>query len=504
MALLGKWSGGVNAVTGNAPESWAAPNGMFPSQVVNDSNVYSFNSSNSTLTLPANNLAKGYLIVGHYQYHDTSNGRFSPQGRIIQSSGTGDFVGGPSGGYNRDNSEDRSYVRCFAFVNNPSPSSTFQFQWKADTDDATGGTEQSELQVIPFSDYSNYGIYTSSNSDLLGGTVPNIVPGWSSVAQSDANAIELVGNTVTFKGDNKKGLILGSQFFEGRGGRTQRWHGLSIDGSLEHAAKAYSYYRSGSDDESGDIFTWPIQTTSNNITIEQICYRGDGVSNGQGGAGIDATNPNFGDHAIVVLELNDSAEIFRCTGNLNQNIATTGPVDVTLPLDFNDSEMFTAGGSVNCVRAADVLLGANISAASESVGSGQRFTGFAQHTLNGVEDLTSQAGDYLRGNQGTADTFGWSANTLGFLRVAANDDVGVSCTELPGSEGHAGRVHIQVGWAGFWGVNLDSLQDAPQPGGLINVYNGTVFEEKPIRVWNGSAWEQKPIRYWDGAAWIET
>ena len=46
--------------------------------------------------------------------------RYNPQLRIIQASGTGNFVGGPTGGYLRDASEDRAYVRCWAFVDNPS------------------------------------------------------------------------------------------------------------------------------------------------------------------------------------------------------------------------------------------------------------------------------------------------------------------------------------------------------------------------------------------------
>ena len=107
MATLGKWTGGVQA-QGNLPESWTAPNGLFPTQARNDGSTYSWASSTSTLTLPASGLADGYLLIGAFEYEDTSNGRFNPQGKIIQASGSGNFVGGPTGGYNRDTSEDRS------------------------------------------------------------------------------------------------------------------------------------------------------------------------------------------------------------------------------------------------------------------------------------------------------------------------------------------------------------------------------------------------------------
>ena len=164
------------------------------------------------------------------------------------------------------------------------------------------------------------------------GTTPNVVPGWGTTHESDTAAIERTTNLITVKGDNKSVLVLGSQFFEGRGGRTQRWHGLDIDGAQEDAAKAYSYYRNGSNDESGDLFTWLIQTVTDNVTIEQTCYSGDGTGSGQGGSEADGSDPTVGDHALVVIELNDSAEVFRATGSTNQNIATTGPVDVQATL----------------------------------------------------------------------------------------------------------------------------------------------------------------------------
>lgn len=170
MATLGKWSGGVTSLLPTT--SWAAPNGLFPTQDRNDSSAYSFTSSTSTLTLPSSDLADGYLIVAAFEFEDDSNGRHNPQGQIVQTSGTGNFVGGPTGGYNRDTSEDRAYVRCWAFVDSPSASSTYQFQWKRDSDTPTGGTERSEFQVIPLF-YSNHGIYSSTSSSLYGGTTPN-------------------------------------------------------------------------------------------------------------------------------------------------------------------------------------------------------------------------------------------------------------------------------------------------------------------------------------------
>ena len=461
MATLGRWTGGTTTLL--PVQSWLAPNGLFPTQQRNDSSAYSFTSSTSTLTLPSSGLADGYLLIAHFEFEDGSSGRHNPQGKIVQLTGTGNFVGGPTGGFNRDASEDRSFVRCWAFVDNPSASSTYQFQWKRDLDAPTGGTVISAFEVIPFY-YSNHGIYSSTSSSLYGGTSPNQVTGFTAVDQSDTAAIEIVSNVITLKGDNKRYLCLGSQFFESRGGRTQRGHGFEVDGTKEDAAKAYSYYRNSSNDESGEMFTWLIDRATTNITIEQFCYRGDGVSAGQGGANIDGSTPNVGDHAIVILELNDSAEVFR-----SENTTKSGDLNVTGPVDlncvpsggvaFNDSASWVrqSDTTMRVQVACDALLGSNVSAAQEVVSTSSRWTARSHFTVNGTEDNDTRAGEYARNNQGSQDTFGWSANLMSFIALSANDDVGVSVQELAGGE-DGGRYETQIGWNGFWGINLDTLQ----------------------------------------------
>ncbi len=462
MAILGKWSGGVIG-TQYLTASWAAPNGLFPTEDRNDSSAYTFTSSTSTLTLPSSGLADGYLLIAAFEHETSQNDRHMPQGKIVQASGSGTFVGAPTGGYARDNSEDRAYVRCWAFVDGPSASSTYQFQWKRDNEDANAGdgTNRSEFQVIPLY-YSDFGAYTSSSTSSPGGTTPNVI---GSFTGTDGTNITISGgNIVSCTGDNKYYLVLGSYFYEGVSGRTQRWGGLDVDGTQEDAAKAYTYYRQGDNDESGELYSWLIETDTATVTLEHTLYRGDGVLDGEGGADVDLnTTSSVGDHALVVLELNDSAEVFLSRDNTQSaNIATTGPVDLQINTvtDFNDTASFTdvVDTSINVVQDSDCLFGANISAASGTVSSGSRWTAYAEITVNGTEDADSFSGDYLRGNQSSQDTFGWSANLLGFQALSAGDDVGVSVTELSGSEGGGGNVYSPAGWSGFWGINLDTLE----------------------------------------------
>jgi len=460
VSILGRWTGGSISITPST--SWAAPSGLFPTQQRNDSSAYSFASASSSLTLPSSNLADGYLIVGRYEFIDTSNGRFNPQGRIIQTSGTGNFAASAAGGFNRDSSENRSYVSTWAFIDSPSASAVFQFQWKSDTDAPTGGTGKSSIDVIPLF-YSDRGVYTSNDSSLLGGTTPNILSSWSTVA--DGTNITRSGDTITTTGQNKRYLTLGGEFYEGRGGRTQRWFGITKDGAQINSAKAYSYYRNVGNDESGNMFTYLYESSTSDIDIELNCYRGDGTGAGQGGAGIDGAVPNLGNHALVILELNDSAEVFYSVDDLGGiDLNVTAPVDHTIArttgIEIEDTASWSRASDTafEAQTDMDALIGFNISAAQELVATTSRWTCEANLTVNGTEDDDIFHGNYGRNSQGAQGCYGWSANTTGFVALSQNDQIGASTTELPlGEDG--GRFEVQPDWSGFWGINLDTLEE---------------------------------------------
>lgn len=460
MAVLGKWSGG--SVTISPSTTWAAPANLFPTQDRNDSSTYSFTAGTSLVTLPSTGLADGYLIVGAFEYEDTSNGRHNPQARFIQASGTGNFVSGSSSGYNRDTSEDRSYVRTWAFVDNPSASSTFQFQWRRDTDSPTGGTVRSEFQIIPLY-YSNHGIYSSTSTTCTGGTTPTQITGFTAVDESDTAAIEIASNVITLKGDNKRYLALGSSYWQGIGNaRTQRWHGFRVDGTMDDTAKGYSYGRNAANADIGEMFTTIIDRATTDITVDQFIYRGPAVGafpNAGGDVDGNTTGSNA-NHVTVILELNDSAEVFRSHSTTQQDIDVAGTrVDLQIAdtVDFNDSASFakTSATEIDSVQAADVLLGANVSGGYAS-STTARYTGYSELTINGTGQSDTFAGDYGRGDQGTQDCWGWSANLMSFVSPSASDELGVNAGKISGGEG--GTVDTFSGWVGFWGVNLDTLE----------------------------------------------
>ena len=466
MATLFQATGGTTTLLPTT--TWAAPNALFPTTDRNDGTAYTWSSSTSTVTLPSSGLADGYLFVWGFEHEDTSNGRHNPQGRMIQASGTGNFASASTGGYNRDNSEDRSYVSGWSFVDGPSASATFTFQWRRDTDAPTGGSVRSYIQAIPLY-YADAGIYTSTSTTATGGTTPVQITGLSG---TDGTNITIATDTVSVTGDNKRYLVLGSAYHQNIGNaRTQRWYGLRVDGTKDDAAKGAMYYRSASDADGGSSFMRLLETVTATRTVDLFQYRGDGVGAGQGGADVDGnTTGANSSHALVVLELNDSAEVFSSTDSVGgQEFALAGPVDVDIAstgdIEFNDAASFTRSTDtgVNAEVDMDVLAFANVSHAREasSIGSGARWTVHGEFTLDGTEQTgVGFHGNYNRGNQTSTDCMGSSTNQAAFFAVTTGQDIGVSNQELAGTEGGAGDIETQAGWVGFGLLNLDTLEAA--------------------------------------------
>lgn len=73
---------------------------------------------------------------------------------------------------------------------------------------------------------------------------------------------------------------------------------------------------------------------------------------------------------------------------------------------------------------------------------------------------------------------------------------------------------MQNGAAEVWfnpGAAGDIVRDeffgvppAPIGAGLIKVWTGAAWVEKPVKYWTGSAWVTKPVKFWTGAAFVST
>lgn len=40
--------------------------------------------------------------------------------------------------------------------------------------------------------------------------------------------------------------------------------------------------------------------------------------------------------------------------------------------------------------------------------------------------------------------------------------------------------------------------------GQVKVWNGSIWEAKPVKIWNGSIWEIKLVKVWNGSTWVVT
>lgn len=75
--------------------------------------------------------------------------------------------------------------------------------------------------------------------------------------------------------------------------------------------------------------------------------------------------------------------------------------------------------------------------------------------------------------------------------------------KFPNLDWRRGRPTSLLMEEGFAADLMVSEFFAPPPAGsgLIKVWNGSAWVEKPVKVWNGSAWVTKPVKFWTGSAW---
>lgn len=465
---VGEWRGGT--VSGIVPDTtFAAVPGALTFQVRNDNSSYSMDLATSTLTLPSTDLADGYLLIAAFEYEDTSNGRAMLNGRVLQTSGTGNAIAPITGGYCRDTSENIIYVRTWAFVHNPSASSTFQFQWRRDVDPPTGGTLRCNFEVISFF-YDGVSMYESNSTALYGGTTPNQIQNITTVFES--SGATRTGNAITLN-NNKNYLCLGAGHVLGTGNaRSQRWLGFRENSTKLDHSKGYYYIRNNNNSCTGAMFSNIIQSTGS-TTMDMFSYTGDGVANGDGGADLDGSAPTSAEYYMAFIELNDQTACIQTTNgsqttDINQPVITDVPSFDTTLLDVSKTYFTNIGANsgvtIEAAKDFTLLAGSNMSCAANNVSQTARFTGFATFFKDTTLQAETYHGNYLRNNQGSADTFGWSANQLSATEMVTSETFKNTARRLAGSEG-GGAPTIQVGWHGTWGLAIESMVDAPPASG---------------------------------------
>lgn len=76
--------------------------------------------------------------------------------------------------------------------------------------------------------------------------------------------------------------------------------------------------------------------------------------------------------------------------------------------------------------------------------------------------------------------------------------------KFPQTDWRKGRAVSLLFNDGFAADLMQTEFFAPPPAGagLIKVWTGSAWVEKPVKVWTGSAWVTKPLKRWTGSAWV--
>lgn len=456
---IGWWR---DCVGGQIPGTIFSAGFDFDAELRNDG-IYS-KPDNATIQLDE---AGTYLIIASIRGVDTSNGRYNPQARVALTSGSGTLFTSYYTGYSRDNSENVNWTRAVGVVLGASSGAQVQVQRRRDTDAPTSGSVacESDVQVVRIAP-TNYGLYAFGNtSNTYGGTSPNTVDITALSSESDTAAISgnTTTDTVTVKGDNKRYLVLWSVSGATGGSRTQRIGELVYDGSPELATRSYCYQRSSADEYCGLGSMDLIQTSTADRTISAEVYRGPGVAADDGGADNDGSFVEDGNGQLLVLELPDSAEVFRSHDSTGlQDITAAVSINSMRNVDFSDSTSFSqsSNSAMSVASAADIFVWGNVWTARNNVSASTRLTAYGQITINGTGTSTGEHGNYTRGNQGTVDTFAGSFHPAGIFAVSGSDTIGLGMAPLSGTEG-GGTDRTQAGTVGFLALNLDTLGGVP-------------------------------------------
>ncbi len=462
MSIIGKWIGENIAEFPQQNQPFeSVPSTVFPTQVRNDASV--FNKVGSTITLDANNDADGYIIRASIDYIATHNNRFTPNIRVVPTvnAQNADVLDSIAGGYSRQTSDNKTSTDSFTVVTNIIGSVTFQVEWRAEgTATIAGSIDRACLEIIPIY-FDGIGLYEGTQNALLGSTTPSTQELNTTIVQS--GGIQRTGNTVTLNAQ-KRFLVLGCYFTDRSGVRTQRWSGIAQDGIFLRDAMVNTYIRDSNNGKQGEVFTTLIETGVNTSDIELQVYLGDGIDPPSlGGAGFPSSIPTVTLASLAVIELKSGCEVFKSYDDLGgQDLGGAGDVVVNSARNniFNNANSFIPVDDSNykSVLNMDGFFGANISASYQTA-SGTRLTRRLSISVNGVEDRTVSSTKFGRGSQGGQVTYGFSGNPFGFVNLKANDNIGVICKDV----GNNVNVSTRAGWAGMWGINLDTMNNGVDP-----------------------------------------
>lgn len=391
----------------------------------------------------------GYIVQAR---NDTYGNRIAFRSRVTLA-GSEQYIG-QGQGYRRNKNNDRFYTYGYGIVN------------------ATAGDDL-RVEVIRQGIYTDSHLMEANRSSLW---ILKLDDSWdylrlqgadnqaTTVALQDINFTTLTENTnsnvfghdigtnpneITLK---KAGhyLVAYNVGIDGSTNRTSMTTNLSLDGTPVEQSYDYVYLRNSNSTNQGTATNLSIiSALANNIlTVEW------GATGAYSAYGTDTRSDRTG---ITIVKLPDYADYLRVhettdgqdVGGLN-NVITFDTQDEADPKSFSYN---TTSGVTTIQRDGNYLFTSGARSNRGTSGT-SRLTSAGSFYVDGVRQTVGNTGMYVRGDQGTADTFdgGWSA--AGLFDLSSTDTIDFRQID----EGDNGNSDVfQSDSYGLTAVNLDTL-----------------------------------------------
>lgn len=404
-----------------------------------------------------------YLIVFEAKHTITHNNRHNWECKI-QRNDT-DVAGGFGSAYSRNNGNDLSWGRASIIQHFDGSTDDFRIQLRRDVGDGTvaGTHDWMRVKVVQITagastatPFLHVGTPTSA---AYGGDTPTVVSGWDVITETDDTVLELsADDTITLKENGRPFLISYGIPTDATGGaRTGRVTDLTLDGTRIAHSVAHAYQR-----DAGTRYATPetLALAIPDQTTEDVQIRCWGrtvtswgtFSNGNW----TASSARSGIMAIALPADADVALFDGSTGTTMSGNATTD-----LPVFDTESVAGTAftrdsSTALTTSAATDTFLFGSVGA-ERTASSGTRQSNAVRWEREGVDETSfTEMGDYLRGDQGSADHYNGVYSSLWLGTTTAGDTFNLEKFD-PGTDDGANDATFA---AGAFAIELSSLADS--------------------------------------------
>ena len=407
-----------------------------------------------------------YFVRYSFLFGATGNGRHNLITRLRKNTTVIEGSQGCSFARNTANSNERMVGHCIVDM---AANDDIDIQWKRHSDSETGTINgaSSEIQLVRLTDsadtaYAHYSDGADASAD--GGTTYNNIP-WDTIEEETNTAV--IQRNGAGPGVNQKGasgdrfLVLYSVHYNNSSNnRTQRVSRATLAGTEIKATHSYDYMRDDANGEGNVKAAFIVEKAS--ASDEELLIQVRRGATGE--ADVDGTvTRQTNQSGLFIMKLLSTTEVcgFHDPTGGEDIGGTFIDIDCVDTETFRDSASFTRlnAEQIEVEKANVYLFMANCKAVRSGT-SGTRMLSELRWEKNTALVTPGRDINYLRGNQGNTDTYGFSWNTHLIIDLAVNDDIGYRSTDI-GDNGSTDLTTANE--VGIFAINLGTLA----PGGAV-------------------------------------